>query len=113
VNPCDPCVANRLVYGKQHSGTWHVDDLKSSHVGSQVNDEFLKWLKTKYAADEIGEVKVVRGHRHDYLALVLDYSIPGVLKVDMTKFVKSMIEDFPTKLEGKGVFPLTNKLFTV
>jgi len=60
--------------------------------------------KTKYAADEIGEVKVVRGHWHDYLAMVLDYSVPGVLKVDMTKYLKSMIEDFPTKLEGKGVW---------
>jgi hypothetical protein len=35
--------------------------------------------------------------------MVLDYSVPGVLKVDMTKYLKSMIEDFPTKLEGKGV----------
>jgi hypothetical protein len=32
VNPYDPCVANRMVNGKQHTVTWHVDDLKSSHV---------------------------------------------------------------------------------
>jgi hypothetical protein len=34
INPFDPCVANRLVHGKQHTITWHVDDLKSSHIGS-------------------------------------------------------------------------------
>jgi hypothetical protein len=113
VNPYDPCVANRIVNGKQHTVTWHVDDLKSSHVDPNVNDEFLEWLKWKYASDEIGEVKAVRGHRHDYLAMVLDFSRPGVLQVDMTNYVKAMIDDFPVKLEGIGTFPWTNKLFTV
>jgi hypothetical protein len=113
LNPYDPCVANRIVNGKQHTVTWHVDDLKSSHVDSKVNDQFLEWLKKKYASDEIGEVKVMRGKKHDYLAMTLDYSLPGVLRVDMTKYVKSMIDDFPVKLEGVGKFPWTDKLFTV
>ena len=113
VNPYDPCVANRIVNGKQHTVTWHVDDLKSSHVDPKVNDEFLEWLKSMYASDEIGEVKAVRGHRHDYLAMVLDYSFPGVLQIDMTNYVKSMVEDFPAKIEGVGTFPWTNKLFIV
>ena len=114
VNPYDPCVANRTINGKQHTVTWrHVDDLKSSHVNPKVNDEFLGWLKRMYASDAIGEVKAVRGHRHDYLAMVLDYSRPGVPRVDMTNYVKTMIADFPKKLEGVGTFPWTHKLFTV
>ncbi len=32
VNLYDPCVANRVVERKQHTVTWHVDDLKSSHI---------------------------------------------------------------------------------
>jgi hypothetical protein len=67
----------------------------------------------KYASDEIGEVKAVRGHRHDYLAMVLDYSHPGLLQVDMTSYVKGMVEDFPTKLEGEGAVPWSGKLYTV
>ena len=113
INPYDPCVANRMVNGKQHTVTWHVDDLKSSHVDSKVNDEFLKWLKAKYASDNIGTVKAVRGLSHDYLAMVLDYSCPGVLRVDMTKYVKAMVEEFPERLEGVGKFPWTDKLFIV
>ena len=74
INPYDPCVANRMINGKQHTVTWHVDDLKSSHVDPKVNDEFLEWLKHKYASDNIGEVKAVRGTRHDYLAMILDFS---------------------------------------
>lgn len=113
VNPYDPCVANWMVNQQQHTVTWHVDDLKSSHVDPKVNDEFLDWLKKLYASDNIGEVKCVRGHRHDYLAMILDYSIPGVLQVDMTNYVKSMIKDFPFKITGMVKCPWTENLFKV
>ncbi|KAG7371066.1 reverse transcriptase RNA-dependent DNA polymerase [Nitzschia inconspicua] len=110
VNPFDPCVANRIVNGKQHTVVWHVDDLKSSHVDPIVNDEFLKWLENKYASDNVGKIKAVRGKRHDYLAMWLDYTEEGVLQVDMRPYVKSMIEDFPEKI-GTSRNPWTEKLF--
>ena len=69
VNPYDPCLANRTVNGKKQTFTWHVDDLQSSHVDSKVNDQFLEWLKKKYAFLTIGEVKVMCGNKHDYLAM--------------------------------------------
>ena len=37
LNPCDPCVANRMVNGFQQTVTWHVDDLKISHKDAAVN----------------------------------------------------------------------------
>ena len=61
-----------------------MDDLKSSHVDPKVNDRFLSWLQTTYANDKIGEIKAVRGTKHDYLAMTLDFTTPGVLKIDMT-----------------------------
>jgi hypothetical protein len=61
VNPYDPCVTNRIVKGKQHTVSWHVNDLKSSHVDSTVNDEFKNWLDKSYASDDIGKLKVVHG----------------------------------------------------
>ena len=36
VNPYDNCVANKLFNGKQCTITWHVDDLKISHVDKDV-----------------------------------------------------------------------------
>ena len=104
---------NRIVNGKHNTVTWHVDDLKSSHVDPKINDEFLDWLKRKYASDDIGEVKVTRGHRHNYLAMVLDFSRPGVLQLDTTNYVKGMVANFPAKLEGEGAIPWTPKLFAV
>ena len=37
VNPYDPCVANRMVRGKQFTVCWHVDDVKASHSDSGKN----------------------------------------------------------------------------
>ena len=48
------------------------------------------WLEQNYGDPEICQVKVTRGKRHEYLSMVMDYSIPGVLKVDMTKYVKDI-----------------------
>jgi hypothetical protein len=101
------------VNGNQHTVTWHVNDLKSSHIESKVNDKFLPWLKEVYASDKIGVVKAVCGHCQDYLAMILDFFIPGVLQVNMTPYVKSMIEDFPQELSGKMITPWSKNLFKV
>ena len=102
-----------MVNNKQHTIVWHVDDVKSSHIDSKVNDEFLKWLQMKYGSDNIGKVKATRGKVHDYLAMKLDYSETGILKVDMTDYVKSMIQEFPEELTGKVKSPWNTNLFHV
>ena len=112
VNPYDACVANRMVDGKQQTVTWHVDDVKASHVDAKVNDKFVEWLDEKYGDPIIGKVKAVSGKRHDYLAMVLDYSVPGKLKVDMTRYVKGMVEDFPEPVASVSC-PWNDKLLTV
>ena len=65
VNPYDVCVANRQVDTKQHTVSWHVDDVKSSHVNPQVNEKFYNWCKSMHGSDNNGHVKVARGKRHD------------------------------------------------
>ena len=32
LNPYDPCVANKIINGKQLTLAWHVDNIKASHV---------------------------------------------------------------------------------
>ena len=114
VNPYNPCVANQLINDKQHTVTWHVDDIKSSHIDPKVNDKFHDWLEMKYGDEEIGKVKSTRGKIHDYLGMTLDYTSPGEVKIDMTKYVKDMVRDFPEKIDhGTVVNPATTKLFQV
>jgi hypothetical protein len=49
INPYDPCIANRIIKGTQHTIVWHVDDLKSSHELASVNKNFHDWLNEIYA----------------------------------------------------------------
>ena len=87
-----------------------MDDIKSSHRDPVVSDDFHKWLTQTYGQDGIGDVKVTRGKRHDYLAIILDYSEPEVLMIDMCKYIQGMITDFPEKI-GLSKCPWTEKLF--
>ena len=113
VNPYDPCVANKMVNGKQQTVCWHVDDLKVSHVDSRVNDVFLQWIKDTYGA--IGEVKVTRGKIHEYLGMKLDFSVKGQVSIDMVDYIQSMVENFPQEcLDGaKVASPCNENLFKV
>jgi hypothetical protein len=112
LNPYDPCVANRVINGKQHTITWHVDDLKSSHVDPRVNDEFLLWLEKMYGDPKLAPVKATRGKIHDYLAMKLDFTNKQKLKVNMTDYIKNMVNDFPEEL-SKSNYPWNENLFKI
>ena len=49
MNPYDACVANKIINGEQHTLTWHVDDVKASHVDTKVNDNFTNGVKVNMA----------------------------------------------------------------
>jgi hypothetical protein len=100
-NPYDPCVANKEVKGSQQTIIFHVDDLKSSHKDSSVNDEFEIWLNKLYG--EHGKVATKRGKLHEYLGMTLDYQEPKVIKINMIKYVQDMIDSFPMKLGSKDI----------
>jgi Reverse transcriptase (RNA-dependent DNA polymerase) len=112
VNPYDPYVANRIVKGKRHTITWHVDDLKSSHEDAKVNDEFHKWLDMKYGGDKLGKVRATRGKVHNYLGMTLDYSTPKKLKLSMQDYIEKMINEFPEALKDSNC-PWNENVFKV
>ena len=45
VNPYDPCVANKMINGKQMTVPWHVDDLKISHMDSNEVPKCIEHFK--------------------------------------------------------------------
>jgi len=93
LNPYDPCVANKMIDGEQLTITWHVDDLKVSHKSKKVVNDFIQWIRNKY--EDVTKVKPSHGKKNDYLAMMLDYSTPGVVKIDMEKYIKDMVKSFP------------------
>jgi hypothetical protein len=63
-----------------------------------VNDKFYEWLESMYADPGIAPIKSTRGRIHEYLAMKLDYSTPGGVKVNMTEYIKGMIKEFPEQI---------------
>ena len=112
LNPYDLCVANKIINGKQMTLTWHVDDMKISHVSPDEVTKMIEFLKSKYANDGIGVMKVSRGKVHEYLGMTLDYTEKGIVKINMIDYVKRMIENFPEEVTSASS-PASEYLFKV
>ena len=112
-NPYDICIANKMVNGKQHTIRFHVDDLLSSHVDPKVNDEFAIWLNERYG--KIKPCTIVRGKKHRYLGMMIDFSHKGKVKFHMDEYVEKMLEEFPVKFneDEKQESPAGNDLLDV
>ena len=108
LNPYNPCVANKMINGKQMTITWHVDDLKISHVDAREVTKIMEWFKLIY-----GNVCVSRGKIHNYLEMNIDFTDKGKVKISMVAFLKKVIEDFPEVITSSAATPATDRLFNV
>jgi hypothetical protein len=59
-----------------------------------VVSRFLGWLAKRYNTDD-KKLNVVRGPKHDYLGMNLDFSTPGTVKIDMTPYINKIVAAFP------------------
>jgi hypothetical protein len=59
LNPYDPCVANKVIDGKQCTIAWYVDDTKISHVNSSVVTDIIEQIESRF-----GKMTVTRGDEH-------------------------------------------------
>jgi hypothetical protein len=109
LNPYDPCVANRQVDGSQQTVTWHVDDLKVSHLDPAVNTQTILALAKIYGPG----ITVSRGKVHDYLGMDLDYSGDKNVKISMIKYLKKIFVAFPEDITSTAETPAAEHLFKV
>jgi hypothetical protein len=109
INPYDPCVANKIVNGKQLTLQWHVDDPMISHVDITAINKFLQELKAIYGNSLTESI----GKQHDYLGMVYDFSSKNVVQINMTGYVSKIIEDFPEEIVGKSSTPAGDHLFKI
>jgi hypothetical protein len=112
INPYNPCVTNKLILGKQMTICWHVDDLFIGHEDPAVVSHFLWWLTQCYDTDD-KKLNVVRGPKHDYLGMNLDFSSPGKVKIDMKQYITKVIANFPEKITGVQATPTGDHLFQI
>ena len=111
INPYDPCVANKMINGKQCTILWHVDDLKISHVDEAEVTTIIKLLSTEFGKE--AALTIHRGKIHDYLGMKLDYSEKGIVKIDMEQYVQNILKEMPEEMSGVSPTPAANHLFDV
>jgi hypothetical protein len=111
INPHDWCVANKMINGKQCAILWHVDDLKMSHVDTDVNTALIGMIDDVFGKES--PITVTRGKAHDYLGMTLDCSMKGKVHVKMLDSVAKMIEELPEEFDGKATTPAGCDLFKI
>ena len=110
INPYDLCVANKEIDGQQCTITWHVDDLKISHVGEHVVRSIKQKIQDNFG--QHSELSMHIGKRHDNLGMVLDFTVPGTLEIDMSDYIQVILRDAPANLRGTSTVPAAKHLFT-
>ena len=96
LNPYNPCLANRMVDGKQQTCGFHVDDCFLTGQKS-TNDGFVETLREEYESvfeDGSGKLKVQCGEVLNYLGMTLDFTTAGQVKVSMFDFVDDLLRDY-------------------
>jgi hypothetical protein len=106
-NPYDPCVMNKDINGLQCTILWHVDNLKISHVVTEVID-----LLDQEFGKEAPFTKT-RGNVHDYLGMTIDYCCVGKVKFTMIDYITNMLETLPGNMDGESATPAADFLFAV
>jgi hypothetical protein len=109
INPYDPCVANKVINGKQMTVFWHVDDLKVSQLEPDEVTKFGNWLSKTYGVS----VATHQGKIHDYLGMIFDFLKEGKVMVNMIEYIKTIIGNFPEEIIATHASPAADHLFTV
>ena len=95
-NPYDWCVVNKQINGHQCTICWYVDDVKMSHVNTEVLEDVLSQLQDRFGKE--APLTITRGNIHTYLGMELDYSKPGKVTFRMDDFIKEILEEAPEDL---------------
>jgi hypothetical protein len=93
INPCDWCVANKMVNGKQCIVLWHIDDLKISHVDPAVVESLLDLINGVHG--KLRPLVTTRGKTHDCLGMTLDHTEDSKVKIVMKDYIEEMLAETP------------------
>ena len=58
------------------------------------------------------ELSMHIGKRHDYLGMILDFTVPGTLEIDMSDYIQVILQDTPANLWVTSTVPAAKHLFT-
>jgi hypothetical protein len=88
-----------------------VDDLKISHVDPAVVTDVIDWLEKVFGIE--GPLTKTRGSLHDYLGMTSGFLSGGKVKITMVDYIKNMLDELPSNMDGEAATQATNHLFDV
>ena len=106
LNPYDPCVANKLVDGKQCTICWYVDDTKISHKDSKVVDWVISDLE-----QDFGTMTVTRGNKHTFVGIDIEFNEEGTVNLSMVDYIDECIDIYRDEIKKKAATPARGDLF--
>jgi len=107
INCYDPCVANKLVNGKQFTICWYVDDLKLSHVQSDEVTKMLEVLNQKF-----NQMTITRGKQHTYLGMQFEIK-GGKISMNMESYLDECIKSFGEVIVSSAATPANKTLMQI
>ena len=88
-----------------------MDNLKISHVDHNVVTNVISQLEAEFGVE--APLPIMRGKIHDYLGMVLDYTIDGKIQIKMDNYVTTVLEEAPVDMKGESATPAAAHLFEV
>lgn len=105
INPCDKCVANKMVNGKQMTIVWYVDDCKVSHVDAEEVTKVLNAIR-----DHFSNLTITRGNDHTYLGTNFHIR-DGKVYMKMKDCILDAFKTFGKTITQEAVTPAKPYLF--
>lgn len=102
-NPCDACVMNKTVNGKEISVGFHVDDLLITCEDDSTIDDVIAHLRSQFR-----EVKEKKEDTMGYLGMRISVRENGIY-VDMNAYTIKILDEF--SVGGNAHTPATEDLF--
>ena len=107
LNSYNLCMTNATINGHQMTMTWHVNELKVSHIDPFEITKFIVYLSGIYG----GELTFHRRKVND--CIDLNYPERGAVKVSMVEYMHTVFKEFPEKLNGTFATPAAGHLLQV
>ena len=71
MNPCDPCVWNKVDENNQMIIMFHIDNLILCHTDPTITTKYMKLLDDIYGSKD--PLTIIRGNIREYLGITINF----------------------------------------
>ena len=83
--------------------------MKISHKNEDTVSALINNIRKRYVKE--ADLTIHQGKLHKYMVMNLDYRNQGKVKIDMTYYLKKILDYLSNKYQGRSITPAENHLF--